>query len=187
MDFRGSWEDHLTLVEFAYNNSFQSSIQMAPFEALYGRPCRSPICWVETGEVTSMGPEMVLETGEKVNLIRQRLLVAQSRQKSYADHGRRPLIFDVGDHVFLKVSPRRGLARFGKKGKLAPRYIGPFDIIERIGQVAYRLALPPQLSGVYNVFHVSLLRKYNPDPSQDRKSTRLNSSHEFVSRMPSSA
>ena len=113
------------------------------------------------------------ETTEKVNLIRQRLLVAQSRQKSYADHGRRPLVFEVRDHVFLKVSPRRGLARFGKKGKLAPRYIWPFDIIERIGEVAYRLALPPQLSGVHDVFHVSLLRKYNPDPSHVLKWSEL--------------
>jgi hypothetical protein len=104
-------------------------------------------------------------TTEQVQVIRQRLLTAQSRQKSYADRRRRPLAFEVGDHVFLKVSPRRGLSRFGKKGKLAPRYIGPFDIIERVGEVAYRLALPPKLSGVHDVFHVSMLRKYEPDPS----------------------
>ena len=165
LDFRGSWEDHIPLIEFAYNNSYQSSIQMAPYEALYGRPCRSPLCWAETGEVSSMGPELVRETTEKIRLIRQRLQTAQSRQKSYADRRRRPLEFEVGDHVFLRVSPRRGLTRFGRGGKLSPRYIGPFDVIERIGAVAYRLALPPQLSGVHDVFHVSMLRRYEPDPS----------------------
>ena len=183
LDFRGSWEDHLPLVEFAYNNSYQSSIEMAPYEALYGRPCRSPVCWTELGEAVVVGPELVAETAEsmglirkrlkavqeatteKVKVIRQRLLTAQSRQKSYADRRRRPLSFEVGDHVFLKVSPRRGLHRFGRRGKLSPRYIGPFDIIERIGEVAYRLALPPKLSGVHDVFHVSMLKKYEPDPS----------------------
>ena len=98
-------------------------------------------------------------------LIRQRLLTAQSRQKSYSDKRRRPLSFEVGDHVFLKVSPRRGITRFGRGGKLSPRFIGPFDILERIGEVAYRLALPPQLSCVHDVFHISMLRKYEPDPS----------------------
>ncbi|XP_058181246.1 uncharacterized protein LOC131299684 [Rhododendron vialii] len=104
-------------------------------------------------------------TTEQVKVIRQRLLTAQSRQKSYADRRRRPLSFEVGDHVFLKVSPRRGLSRFGQKGKLSLRFIGPFDIIEKIGEVAYRLALPQKLSGVHNMFHVSMLRKYEPDPS----------------------
>ena len=165
MDFKGSWEDHLPLVEFAYNNSYQSSIEMAPFEALYGRPCRSPVCWTEVGEVSMIGPDMMRETTEKIKTIRQRLLTAQSRQKSYADKRRRPLSFEVGDHVFLKVSPRRGLKRFGRAGKLSPRYIGPFDIIAKIGEVAYRLALLPQLSGVHDVFHVSMLRKYELDPS----------------------
>ncbi|XP_058211669.1 uncharacterized protein LOC131323849 [Rhododendron vialii] len=103
-------------------------------------------------------------TTEQVKMIRQRLLTAQSRQKSYADRRHRPLSFEVGDHVFLKVSPRRGLSHFGKKGKLSPRYIGPFDVIEKIGEVAYRLALLPRLSNVHNVFHVSMLRKYEPDP-----------------------
>ncbi|GMP39203.1 hypothetical protein CsSME_00010138 [Camellia sinensis var. sinensis] len=102
---------------------------------------------------------------DKVELIRKRLVTAQSRQKSYADRRRRPLAFEVGDHVFLKISPRRGLMRFGKSGKLSPRFIGPFEILEGIGEVAYRLALPPQLSGVHDVFHVSMLRKYEPDPS----------------------
>ena len=132
---------------------------MAPYEALYGRPCRSPICWTESGEATLLGLELVQETTKKM-VIRDRLLAAQSRQKSYADHRRRPLEFQVGDHVFLRVSPRKGVFRFGKKGKLAPRYIGPFEILQRVGEVAYRLALPPWLLGIHDVFHVSLLRKY---------------------------
>ncbi|GAB2268533.1 hypothetical protein Dimus_038722 [Dionaea muscipula] len=138
---------------------------MAPFEALYGRPCRSPVCWTEIGENVLLGPDMVRETTEKVALIQQRLRTAQSRQKSYADHRRRPLEFSVGDHVFLKVTPRRGHSRFGKGGKLAPRFVGPFEILQRIGEVAYRLALPPSMEGVHDVFHVSMLRKYEPDPS----------------------
>ena len=149
----------MLLVEFAYNNSYQTSIGMAPYEALYGRPCRSPLCWVETGETALLGPDLVQETTEKIKSVQQRLVTAQSRQKSYADNRRRPLEFQVGDHVFLKVQPRRGIVRFGQKGKLAPRFIGPFEILQRIGEVAYRLALPPQLSGVHNVFHVSMLRK----------------------------
>jgi hypothetical protein len=104
-------------------------------------------------------------TTSAIEVIRQRLRTAQSRQKSYADVRRRPLEFVVGDHVFLKVSPRRGTVRFGKKGKLAPRYVGPFEVLERVGVVAYRLGLPPRLSGVHNVFHISMLRKYEPDSS----------------------
>ena len=112
-----------------------------------------------------LGPELVQETTNKVKLIRQRLETAQSRQKSYADKQTRPLSFDVSDHVFLKVKPRHGVIRFGKKGKLTPRYVGPFEILERVGEVAYRLALPPSLASIHNVFHVSMLRKYLADPS----------------------
>ncbi|CAL9030488.1 unnamed protein product [Prunus brigantina] len=165
LDFGGSWEDHLVLTEFAYNNSYQSSIQMAPYEALYGRPCRSPVCWTEVGETVLLGPDLVQETTAKIKVIKQRLLTTQSRQKNYADQRRKPLSFYVGDYVFLKVSPRRGVKRFGKIGKLAPRFIGPFEILERIGEVAYKLALPPQLSNTHNVFPVSILRKYEPDPT----------------------
>ena len=163
LDHKGSWEEHLPLVEFAYNNSYQASIQMAPYEALYGRPCRSPLCWTEVGESSIIGPNLIRDTSEKVNLIRQRLLMAQSRQKSYADVRRRPLEFEVGDHVFLKVMLKRGVVRFGKRGKLSPRLIGPFEILERVGAIAYWLALPPSMSGVQEVFHVSMLRKYTPD------------------------
>ena len=108
LDHKGSWEEQLPLVEFSYNNSYQASIQMAPYEALYGRPCRSPLCWTEVGESSITGPDLIRDTSEKVNLIRQRFLTAQSRQKSYADVRRRPLEFEVGDHVFLKVMPKKG-------------------------------------------------------------------------------
>ena len=163
LDHKGSWEEHLPLVEFAYNNSYQASIQIAPYEALYGRPCRSLICWTEVGKSSIIGPDLIRDTSEKVGLIQQRLLTAQSRQKSYADRQRQPLEFEVGDQVFLKVMPKRGVVWFGKRGKLSPRYIGPFGILERVGTIAYRLALPLSLLGVHEVFHVSVLRKYTPD------------------------
>ncbi|KAJ0969832.1 hypothetical protein J5N97_022709 [Dioscorea zingiberensis] len=138
---------------------------MAPYEALYGRRYRSPICWDEVGEHKLLGPELVQITTEKIRLIKERLLAAQSRQKSYTDNKRRKLDFQVGDHVFLKVSPTKGVVRFGARGKLNPRYIGPFEVLERVGKVAYRLALPPSLARVHNVFNVSMLRKYVPDPT----------------------
>ena len=165
LDLKGCWEEHLPLIEFAYNNSYQESIQMAPYEALYGRPCRSPICWTEVGESSITGPDLIRDTSEKVGMIRKCLLTAQSRQKSYVDVRRRPLEFKEGDHVFLKVMPKRGVIRFGKQGKLSPRYIGPFEVLERVGMVVYRLALPPSLSSVHEVFHVSMLRKYTLDPT----------------------
>ena len=165
LDHKGSWEEHFPLVEFAYNNSYQASIQMAPYEAMYGRPCRSPLCWTQVGESSITGPDLIRDTFEKVSLIRQRLLTAQSRQKSYTDVRRRPLEFEVGDHVFLKVMPKRGVVRFGKRGNLSSRFIGPFEKLERVGTIAYRLALPPSMSGVHEVFHVSMLRKYTPDPA----------------------
>ncbi|KAL5838964.1 hypothetical protein ACOSQ4_011572 [Xanthoceras sorbifolium] len=165
LDFGGNWGEHLSLVEFAYNNSYQASIGMAPYEALYGRPCRSPSCWAELDERITIGPEIIEETTSKVRIIQERLKVVQSRQKSYADLHRREVEYEIGDYVFLKVTPMRGVTRFGVKGKLAPRYIGPFEIIERVGQVAYRLNLPAQLGHVHNVFHVSMLRKYTADPS----------------------
>ena len=115
--------------------------------------------WTEVEESFITGPDLIRDTSEKVSLIRQRLLTAQSRQKSYANVRRRPLEFEVGDHVSLKVNPKRGVARFGERGKLSPRFIGPFEILERIGSVAYRLALPPSMLGVHEVFHVSMLRK----------------------------
>ncbi|GKA05981.1 putative reverse transcriptase domain-containing protein [Tanacetum coccineum] len=126
IDFGNGWDRHLPLIEFSYNNSYHTSIKVAPFEALYGRKCRSPICWAK---------------------------------KSYADVRRKPLEFQVGDKVMLKVSPWKGVIRFGKRGKLNPRYIGPFKVLAKVGTVAYRLELPQQLSRVHSTFHVSNLKK----------------------------
>ena len=162
LDHKGSWDEHLPLVEFAYNNNYQASIQMAPNEALYGRPCRSPKCRTEVGESSITGPDLIRDTLEKVGLIQQRLLTAHSRQKSYADRRRRPLKFEVVDHVFLKVMPKRGVVRFSKWGKLSSRYIGPFEILKRVGTVAYQLALQPILLVIHEVFHFSVLWKYTP-------------------------
>ena len=165
IDFGGSWDHFLPLAEFAYNNSYQSSIQMAPYEALYGRRCRSPVGWFEPGEARLLGTDLVQDALDKVKIIQDRLRTAQSRQKSYADRKVRDIAFMVGERILLRVSPMKGVMRFGKKGKLSPRYIGPFEILERVGEVAYRLALPPSLSAVHPVFHVSMLRKYHGDPS----------------------
>ncbi|GJW71400.1 putative reverse transcriptase domain-containing protein [Tanacetum coccineum] len=159
IDFGNGWDRHLPLVEFSYNNSYHTSIKAAPFEALYGRKCRSPVCWAEVGEAQLTGPEIIHETTEKIFKIRDRMQAARDRQKSYADKRRRPLEFEVGDKVMLKVAPWKGVVRFGKRGKLNPRYVGPFRIIERIGPVAYRLELPQELSRVHNVFHVCNLKK----------------------------
>ncbi|KAI3773908.1 hypothetical protein L1987_48447 [Smallanthus sonchifolius] len=154
IDFGGNWDSHLSLIEFSYNNSYHTSINMAPFEALYGRKCRSPICWNEIGEAQITGPELIQETSDKIIQIRDNIRTARSRQKSYADKRRKPLEFQVGDLVLLKVSPWKGVVRFGKKGKLAPRYVGPLKILERIGKVAYKLELPPSLGNVNPTFHV---------------------------------
>ena len=138
---------------------------MAPYEAFYLRPYRSPVCWTEVEESSTTGPEFIRVTSEKVDLIQKRVFMGQSRKKSYADRRRQPLEFEEGDHVFLKVMPKRGVIRFGKRGKLSPIYIGPFEALERVGIVSYQLALPPSLSSVHDVFHVSMLRKYTPDPT----------------------
>ncbi|KAI3703185.1 hypothetical protein L1987_73086 [Smallanthus sonchifolius] len=165
IDFGNTWESHLPLVEFSYNNSYHTSIKAAPFEALYGRKCRSPICWTEVGDSQLTGPELVFETSEKIVQIRNRMAAARDRQKSYVDKRRKPLEFQIGDMVLLKVSPWKGVIRFGKRGKLNPRYVGPFKILKRIGPVAYQLDLPERLSGVHNVFHVSNLKKCLADES----------------------
>src|SRR5213596_2536779 len=119
---------------------------MAPFEALYGRRCRTPLNWLEPGERVTFGPDIVQEAEERVQLIQKHLRTARSRQKSYADQRHRPLDFQVDDYVYLRVSPMKGINRFGVKGKLAPRYIGPFQVLEQCGPVAYRLGLPTDLS-----------------------------------------
>ncbi|KAJ9539019.1 hypothetical protein OSB04_031752 [Centaurea solstitialis] len=159
LEFGGSWDDHLPLVEFSYNNSCHASIQCAPYEALYGRKCRSPLNWLEVGESRLLRPDIVQETTDKIKLVQEKLKAARDRQKSYADNRRKPLEFQIGDRVLLKVSPWKGLIRFGKKGKLSPRFIGPFKILERIGPVAYRLDLPSELSSIHDTFHVSNLKK----------------------------
>ena len=120
MEFKGSWDTHLPLREFAYYNSNQASIGLAPYEALYGRKCRTPVCWDEVGERKLVGPEIVQVTCDKIKVIRDRLKIAQDRQKSYADNRRRDLEFEVGDMVFLRISPWKGVLRFGKRGKLSP-------------------------------------------------------------------
>nr|GEV51105.1 putative reverse transcriptase domain-containing protein [Tanacetum cinerariifolium] len=140
LDFGGSWDVHVSLVEFSYNNSYHSSVRCAPFEALYGRKCRSPIMWAKVGEGQLIGPD-------------------------YADKRRKPLEFGVGDYVLLKVSPWEGVIRFRNKGKLAPRFVGTFEIIEKVGPVAYRLDYPEELNGVHDTFHVSNLKKCLANPT----------------------
>nr|GEW84095.1 putative reverse transcriptase domain-containing protein [Tanacetum cinerariifolium] len=145
--------------EFSYNNSYHSSVRCASFEGLYGRKCRSPVLWAEIGESSLIGPELVSKTTDKVVLIKEKLKAARDRHKSYADNKSKPLQFEVVDHVLLKVSPWKGVIHFEKRGKLAPRYVGPFKILERTDPVAYRLRLPKELSSVYDIFHVSNLKK----------------------------
>ena len=165
MDHGGSWNDHFPLVKFTYNNSYHNSIEMAPYEALYGRKYKSSFYCNEVEERELTRPENIKDTSEKVALIRRRLETAASRQKSYANPKQKDVKFQVGNFVFLKVSPMKGVMRLDKKGKLASRYIRPFEILVRVDMVAYRLALPPSLSQVHPVFHISMLRKYILDPS----------------------
>ncbi|GJS21326.1 hypothetical protein Tco_0449958 [Tanacetum coccineum] len=159
INFGSDWDKHLPLAEFSYNNSYHASIKAAPFEALYGRKCRSHVCWSEVGDAQLTGLEMIREMTEMIVQIKNRLLAAHSRLKRYADVRRKPLEFEVGDKVMLKVSPWKGVVRFGKRGKLSPRYIRPFKILSRIGPVAYKLELPRELQGIHNTFHVSNLKK----------------------------
>ncbi|GAU36214.1 hypothetical protein TSUD_363690 [Trifolium subterraneum] len=160
-----SWDSCLPLIEFTYNNSFHSSIGMAPFEALYGRRCRTPLCWYESGETVVLGPDIVQETTEKIIMIQEKMKASQSRQKSYHDKKRKDVEFQEGDHVFLRVTSTTGVGRTLKSKKLTSKFIGPYQISERIRKVAYRIALPVTLSNLHDVFHVSQLRKYVSDPS----------------------
>ncbi|XP_022032168.1 uncharacterized protein LOC110933247 [Helianthus annuus] len=139
--------------------NYQASIGMAPYEMLYGRKCRTPVCWGEVGPRGLAPTDLIRTTNEKIDLVRTHLKAAQDRQKSYADKRRRPIEFQGGDKVMLKVSLWKGIIRFRKRGKLSPRYIGPFRITERVGKVAYHLELPKELSGIHSTFHVSHLRK----------------------------
>jgi hypothetical protein len=132
---------------------------MSPFETLYGRKCRTPLYWDKTRGRQFFGPELIQEAEEQVRIIRENLRVAQTRQKSYADNRRRPLEFEEGDYVYLKVSPLHGMRRFKVKGKLSPRYIGPLMFFRQVGEMAYQLKLPDNLSDVHNVFHGSQRKK----------------------------
>jgi hypothetical protein len=147
---------------------------MALLEALYGRKYRTPLYWNQTRESQVFGPEILQEIEKQVQIVRENLKATQSRQKSYADNRKRELIFKVGDFVYLKVSPMRGMKRFKVKGKLSPCYIGPFKILERKGEVAYRLDLPDSLSDVHDVFHVSQLKKCLRVPEEQLPMEELN-------------
>ena len=164
-DFSRSWDSYIPLTKFSYNNSYQSSIGMTPYEALYGRKYRTPICWTDLNEHKAIRPDIVKATEEKVRVIQQRLKAASDREKSYTYLKRKDIEYEVGDKVFLKVSPWRKILWFGKKGKLSPRFIGPYEILERIGLVAYHLALPLELAKLHNLFHVSMLQKYHSNES----------------------
>nr|CAE05256.2 OSJNBb0115I09.18 [Oryza sativa Japonica Group] len=173
LDFGKTWDKSLPYAEFSYNNSYQASIQMAPYEALYGRKCRTPLLWDQVGESQVFGTDILREAEAKVRTIRDNLKVAQSRQKSYADNRRRNLEFAVDDFVYLRVTPLRGVHRFQTKGKLAPRFVGPFRIIARRGEVAYQLELPASLGNVHDVFHVSQLKKCLRVPSEQTDSEQI--------------
>jgi hypothetical protein len=128
---------------------------MSPFEALYRHRCRTPLNWIEPREKAIFGPDLVETTKVTISRIQENLRAAKSCQESYANKRRQPLEFSIGDHVYLKVSPMKGMKRFGMKGKLAPRYIGPFPILENCGNVAYKLELLSSLVGIHDIFHVS--------------------------------
>lgn len=164
--YGSKWEDCLPFAELSYNNSYQSSLQMAPFEALYGKKFRTPLNWSDTGESKLFGPDTLREAEEQVQLIRERLKTAQCRQKSYVDPKRRDVTFSIRDYAYLRVTPLKGMQCFHVKGKLAPRYIGPFKIISRRGEVSYQLELPQELSDYHDVFHISLPRKCLDVPDQ---------------------
>jgi hypothetical protein len=174
-----SWDKCLLYAEFSYNNSYQESLKMAPFEMLYGRRCQIPLFWSETAEQKVFEPDILQEAEKQVRMVRGNLRIAQSGQKSYIDHRRRKLIFEVGDYVYLKVSPMRGLRRFKVRDRLAQRCNKPFKITEKRGEVASQLQLPPQLSNVHDVFHVSQLKKCLRVPEEQILMEDLNASEDL--------
>ncbi|GJV52883.1 putative reverse transcriptase domain-containing protein [Tanacetum coccineum] len=163
----------------------QTLEDMLRARVLYGQKCRSPVCWAKVGDVQLTGPEIIHETTEKIVQIRQRLQATRDRQRSYANVRQKPLEFQVGDRVMLKVSPRKGIIRFGKRGKLNPRYIRAFKILERIGPVSYKLELPEELSNVHSTFHISNLKKCLSDESLviPMKELRLDDKLNFVEEL----
>jgi len=160
-----SWAECLPLIEFTYNYNFYSTIGMTLFEALYGRRYMTSLCWYKLGESSLLGPEVVQETTKKVKMIQEKMKVSQSRKKSYHDKRRKDIEFQVGDHVFLRVNPVTGVGRALKCRKMTPHFVGPLEIVEKVGVVVYRVALPPLLSNLHDVFHVSQLKKYGYNPS----------------------
>jgi hypothetical protein len=160
LEHQGSWDQNLPWAEFSYNNSYQESLKMASFEVLYGRRCRTRLNWIESGGKVVFGPDLSNEAEATVRRIQDNLKAAKSCQETYyANKRRRPLEFKVDDHVYLRVSPMKGLRMFQVKGKLAPHYNGPFPVLEKCETVAYKLDLPPSLAGVHDIFHVSQLKK----------------------------
>ncbi|WVZ58248.1 hypothetical protein U9M48_008534 [Paspalum notatum var. saurae] len=153
------WDKSLPYAKFSYNNSYQASLKKSPFEALSGRRCRTPLFWNQIREKQVFGLGIIEDAEQQLRIVRENLRVAQSRQKSYANVRRRELAFQVDDYVYWKVSPMSRIRRVNMKGKLAPRYIGPFKVLEKKGEVAYHLEIPPNLSGVHDVFHVTQLKK----------------------------
>jgi hypothetical protein len=162
MDKPSKWEDYLHLVELSYNNGYQTSLKMSPFEALYGRKCNTPVSWDNPADRAVVGLNLLRKMEEKMIKIKQNLKDAQDRQKSYVDKGRTHMEFKVGDRLFLKVKANKSSLKLGNCSKLAARYCGSFEILERIGPIAYMIALPASMY-VHNVFHISLLKKYIPD------------------------
>jgi hypothetical protein len=159
MEHQGSSDKNLSWVEFSYNNSYQSSLKMAPFEVWYGRRCRTPLNWIEIGEKVIFGPDLIKEAEMIVCRIQDNLRAAKLCQESYANNRCPPLEFEVRDHVYLKVSLLNGIKRFGVKGKLASHYFGLFPILEKCGSMAYKLKLSPSLVRVHDIFHISQLKK----------------------------
>jgi hypothetical protein len=164
LEHQGRWDQNLPWAEFSYNNSYQECLKMASLEVLYGYQCRTPLNWIQLGEKVTFGPDLVEGAESIVHRIQENLKVVKSRQETYANKRHRLLEFEVGNHVYFRVLPMKGVKRFVVKGKLAPRYIRPFPILEKCGTVAYKLDLPPSLAGVHDIFHVSQLKKYLKAP-----------------------